>query len=179
MSTPELWFLIEGINPEPWEPPESAIGRRAGKPYIQHYSPEKYKNFTEAVRSAFSQEYPDFVPIDGEVLDVRFFLWREQSVFETPTGRKSQANIADATNMQKAIEDALQGLLYVNDRDNHRVSCEIMSQDKETEPAILVQIQAYSGPNERAQSKRIALKAAIPPPPDNALPPERTADDLF
>lgn len=52
-----------------------------------------------------------------------------------------RANIADATNMQKATEDALQGILLANDRDVVRVGSRVVAQGTDVAGAVVFRIR--------------------------------------
>lgn len=117
-------YWIFGVNPEPWTPGTAyRRGRGAGVAKNQ-----KLVMYQEAVR----EEFPDQNPIHKFIEPgerIWFVFWR------TATGP-----VADATNLQKALEDALQGLLWRNDRTNLDIRSTIESQGKGVEPAILVRI---------------------------------------
>jgi Holliday junction resolvase RusA-like endonuclease len=138
------WYAIEGINPEPWEASQAAIARNNGKPFIQFYKPKQLVAYQEAIKEGFPSQNPDAVmyPPDAE-LDVRFYFWRELAPIEVLVGKKRRTNVADGTNLQKALEDALQGLLFKNDRHNKRVWSEVVQQGQEITPFILIRIDWY------------------------------------
>ena len=85
-------FHITGINPEPWVAPESAIGRRNGKMFVQVYQSDTVKSFKEAVKEEFAQQNGWWkTPLEGHLI-VEFFLWRrlDQSEAEDGTGEQSK-----------------------------------------------------------------------------------------
>lgn len=127
------WYVIDGINPEPWEAPTGEARRK--KPpakgfYVQMVSSEQQRAFQQAVRDTMEETYGD---VDLAVVDIRleFYFWRQKG---------NARNIADATNLQKSLEDALQGVLYKNDRQVKRITSEIVEQEADTEPLILVHV---------------------------------------
>lgn len=126
------WYITDGVNPEPWESPEGSIQRKSGKMYVQMHKPLKLRAFQEDLAETFLDQNPDTMLLDGPVR-MEIYLWRH-------VDRLIKANIADATNMQKAIEDALQGILYANDRQVIDVRTRIMAQGPEAKPAIVVAI---------------------------------------
>lgn len=134
------WYIIEGINPEPWESPTAMVGRRAGGTFARLISSDKQRAFQEAVKETFPEQNPNAEKSSID-LDVTFYFWRQIPIYET-TGRKTQkgGQVADATNLQKALEDALQGLLYVNDRQVKKVTSQIVEQDERTDPLILIHV---------------------------------------
>lgn len=134
------WYLIEGINPEPWAASEGAIGRKNGKAFIHFHKPESLRMYQESVKDEFLIANPQAVKVAGDI-EIVFYFWRELTGFEMNEGQKKRrAAYADATNLQKALEDALQGILYDNDRDIVSVRSVIIEQTQETEPAILIAV---------------------------------------
>lgn len=138
------WYSVAGINPEPWEAAQGAIGRRGGKAYIQFFKTTQLRNYQEAVAEEFKtqNQHWELWHLVETPLEVQFYFWRELSIGE---GQKKQvrAHVADATNLQKALEDALQGILYKNDRQIRSVSSTIVSQNADTTPFILVGIREH------------------------------------
>ena len=126
-------FWIVGINPEPWS---AGTPYRRGPHGVGLSKDPKLKMYQQAIIDEFPIQNPgvECLPKTA-ILNVQFYFWRS-----TLTG-----NVCDATNMQKATEDALQELIYVNDRNNHRVGSMIMEQTKTTEPAILITVEPLRG----------------------------------
>lgn len=120
--------MIEGVNPEPWRASEGNIGRKAGKMFVQMHKPGTVRDYQEAFKEEFAARYPDFKPYSHHMA-IDLWYWRQMT------------NIADATNLQKSTEDALQGLLYHNDQQVKYISSYIMEQFADTEPAILIRIK--------------------------------------
>lgn len=138
----ELWLF--DINPVPWTSPTVSVGRRNGKPFPMVYASAELKAYQEAVREAVAPMWVE-PPLEGD-LWLSFKFWRDLplGVMDDEKARNRRAHIADATNMQKALEDALQGILYKNDNRNQKVESEIVVQAAGTRPAILVQIGTIS-----------------------------------
>lgn len=136
MSTNVYWYITDGVNPEPWESPEGSIQRKSGKMYVQMHKPLKLRAFQEDFAETFVFQNPDAMLLDGDVR-MEIYLWRQ-------VDRQVRANIADATNMQKAIEDALQGILYTNDRQVVDVRTVIVEQSPEARCAIAVAIDTMA-----------------------------------
>ena len=135
-------FHITGINPEPWVAPESAIGRRNGKMFVQVYQSDTVKSFKEAVKEEFAQQNGWWkTPLEGHLI-VEFFLWRRLDQSEAED-RKRTRNWVDSTNCQKLLEDALQGILYPNDRGNRLVLTHMVEQGANVMPHIAVRIRPY------------------------------------
>jgi Holliday junction resolvase RusA-like endonuclease len=136
------FYLVTGINPEPWVASEANIGRgKGGKSFVHFHKPTQLRNYQEALASEFPQQNP-FAPMMEGDLQVTFYFWRRLEVGELD-GRKRRAHIADATNLMKATEDALQGILYENDKSNRSVTSIIVAQGQEVESAIVVEIAPF------------------------------------
>jgi Holliday junction resolvase RusA-like endonuclease len=132
-------YTIQGVNPEPWESPEGSVGRRGGALRVDMHSPERLRQYQNAVSEEFERQNPDAINFGKTQLSVEFFLWRNVPEYETPTGRKRTGNEVDATNCQKALEDALQGILYTNDTNNVFVST-WLHQGTDVEPFIVIRL---------------------------------------
>jgi len=137
-------FFLSGINPEPWTAPEASVGRKNGGTFVQMHKTESLRAYQEAIREEFAAQNPHWgghpVIGEGKQAKVTFYLWRQLQSYEIGDGRRSQRNIADATNCQKSLEDALQGILYANDRCIADIRTVIVSQDQHTEPHIVIEI---------------------------------------
>lgn len=127
-----LWYSVEGINPEPWESPDASVGRRKGGGFfVQMHSSARMRNYQDSIREEFARQNPNAIDMHSVALSVQFYLWRDA------TGKN-----VDATNCQKALEDALQGILYSNDTNNAFVST-FLFQEKGIEPFILIRIEPW------------------------------------
>ena len=133
-------LLFTDLNPTPWMAPDLSIGRgKGGRVYPQAHSPASMKAYQAAITEAFEQAYPNHEPFPKDTpLFAMFFYWRKRDTYKTPTGRTSTAKRADVTNINKATEDALQGLLYVNDVDNVTVYGRMVEQDGDADPQLLI-----------------------------------------
>lgn len=132
MSDNIAWFQLH-VNPEPWAVGPVSIGRRNGKmiPMIGR------NQQMEAYKEAIKEELGTQEPLPGKYrLD--FFFWRRLDVASSGDRRQHQA---DGTNMAKATEDALQGVLIGNDRDVISASWTIVSQGADIAPGVLVRLE--------------------------------------
>lgn len=173
------WYIIDGVNPEPWAASEATIGRKGGKLFPHFHKPEQLRQYQESVKDIFPEQNPQAVKYEGDI-ELTFFFWRQQATYEVGEGKATrQSAQADATNLQKALEDALQGVLYENDRDIRSIRSVIVEQTPKTEPAILVCIGRYNGTEEIASAKRIreGLRVPIPEPTTNLHAED--VEDLF
>ena len=129
------YYYVLGINPEPWAMGTAfAIrGRRAAG-----VSPNrKLVAFQQAAREALLADYDP--PLLTEPLRMRF--WFKRVIEKTTYGEKSaHANYSDATNLQKGLEDAFQGILYKNDRQVVDIHSVIVEQGPEASPVIVIEV---------------------------------------
>lgn len=128
------WFVLP-VNPEPWAIGPVGYGRRAGKMSAYVGRNQQLAAFQEAVREAIGPQEL----IDGDI-SITFFFWREQVDYKTPQARTARKHEADATNLQKSTEDALQGILYKNDKDNKHVESYIIEQGPDVVGKIVIRI---------------------------------------
>lgn len=139
MSASPLVFML-AINPEPWTAPSVAVGRRNGKPFPQVYKSEALRSYQEAVKELVTPTMNRHEMFEGRI-DLRFFFWRQLPDYVTDDEVRARKHYADATNMQKALEDALQGVVFKNDRDVAHVESWIMEQGKDVEPRVVIQVR--------------------------------------
>jgi Holliday junction resolvase RusA-like endonuclease len=116
------WYQISGINPEPWTP---ALIPRRGQPV----KGGKLEAYQAAIKEELPLQNAHFIQHEGD-LSCWFFVYRSSA----------HGKQADATNIQKATEDALQGVLFGNDRYNRDVRCVIMEQSPTTNPHLYIRI---------------------------------------
>lgn len=133
------WFVLN-VNPERWAIGPVGLGK-SRTPYVGRN--QELAAYQEAVKEAITAEYPDIEPLEGEI-DLRFYLWRQVGKYESlATGRKITKNEVDTTNMQKALEDALQGILYANDKKVRSIKTEVVAQGVDQEGKIVICIQPW------------------------------------
>lgn len=130
----EEWYILD-VNPEPWAIGPVGYRRLNGKMSAYVGRNQQLDAYKEAVREAIADQAPR--KVDGPV-DITFFFWRNRAEYTTPQARTHRKHEADATNMQKATEDALQGVLYDNDKDNIHVESWIVEQGPDVEPRVVV-----------------------------------------
>ena len=105
METTTYW--IWDVQPQPWEaPPFQGFKTKGGRCSCRPGRSDQLHFFKEDLAREFRNAYPDVTPADQPVALV-FRFWRNMGAGEER---------ADWTNLTKAAEDALQGVLYVNDR---------------------------------------------------------------
>jgi Holliday junction resolvase RusA-like endonuclease len=107
------WYILE-VNPEPWAIGPVGYARRNGKMSAYVGRNAQLDAYKESVKEAIEELDP--LMLEGKIA-LRFFFWRHQAAYETVQARTHRKHEADVTNLQKATEDALQGILYKNDKD--------------------------------------------------------------
>lgn len=129
------WFVL-AVNPDPWAIGPLGVGKRGGKyfPYVGR------NNQLHSYKEAVAAELAEVHPLPEGTYDLAFYFWRRLD--EHASGRK---HIADATNLQKATEDALQGILFDNDRDVHRITSTVVEQSDTTKPHVVIRASIWDG----------------------------------
>ena len=132
---PAEWLVLS-VNPEPWAVGDLHVGRRNGK-MVPGMSPNRnLVAYKEAIKEAIGTQC---VSLEGPIC-VTFYFWRRVYSYSV-AGRGRSRNRADATNMQKATEDALQGVLFENDRDVMDVRSVIVEQGPDVIPCVVIKIE--------------------------------------
>lgn len=152
------WYLLP-LNAEPWKVPSASIGRARGKLHIEMHKDRGLVAYQEAVKEQMATLYPDAPKLEGEV-DITFYFWRHLALYQ---GAKKLVtrNACDATNAQKALEDALQGILYDNDKANVHVESWVMEQGSHVEPLTMIRVR-HCDVRPNMAAKVAELKAAWP-----------------
>lgn len=135
----DIWYGVK-INPEPWAIGSLSVGRKNGKVFPSIGPNAQLVSFQEAIREEFEGVTPDRFS-DNKRMKVTFYFWRDLSAYKTPSGRTHRKHVADATNMQKALEDALQGILYHNDRTNLDIRSVVVKQGYGVKGKILIHLE--------------------------------------
>lgn len=129
------------LNPEPWAMGTVFAARgRGGKGSFTRVSPNKtLKQYQDAVRAELEAQGVSILPGPYRL---RFTFSRQLVSYKTSSGKTSSRNVADVTNMQKATEDALQGVVIDNDRDVIAVSSTLAGpQKKGAMPFVIIEIE--------------------------------------
>lgn len=141
----EQWFIVP-VNPYPWKVPPISVGRKNGKAFPRVGRDEGLHSFKEAVKDYVLMQGPQ--KINGPV-ELRLWFWRNIPEYTTSQGRTARKHEADNTNLQKATEDALQGILFNNDKDviiNRSVR---MMQSKDSASFLVIHAKAAKSLNEK------------------------------
>jgi hypothetical protein len=164
------WFVVP-VNPEPWAVGPLGVGRKNGGLYPYMGQNSQLAAFKQAVKE--SLENVASLPV-GEY-QLKFFFWRRLDDYETQSGKRHRKHVVDATNLQKATEDALQGVLIDNDRDVKDIRSVIVEQGADVTPRIVICAEPYEGFNPDAIPQHVwELLDNVEPIPmenDNAWPP--------
>jgi Holliday junction resolvase RusA-like endonuclease len=110
--------------------------------------------------------------IEGKV-KITFYFWRKQEQYTTAQSRRTRSHEADATNMGKATEDALQGVLFENDRDVSDIRNVIVAQGPDVEGRIIMHVEPYIDTDIQNEipSDVLGITATPLQPIDNSWPP--------
>lgn len=135
------WFYLN-LNPEPWAVGPVGYARREGKMSAYVGRNQQLDAYKEAIKEGLNELFPDEPMYEG-LFDLQFYFWRNRADYETPQSQKARKNEADGTNLAKATEDALQGVLFKNDKDVRRMTWEIIEQGPDVIPAVVVGIAPY------------------------------------
>lgn len=145
----EKWFVFP-INPEPWAVGDAYVIRKGGMRAAVGPNAQ-LKAYQAAIREEIGSPEKELWFEKGTKLKLTCYFWRQRAEYITPQARTARKHEIDATNALKAIEDAFQGYLYHNDKDNLEVRSVMVSQDIDiTHPVIVVKLEEYLGfnPNE-------------------------------
>lgn len=114
------WFVLD-INPDPWAIGDLGVGRNNGKirPYVGRN--QQLWNFQKAVKEYVEdvlKDKPEWNYLEPGKFRMTFLFWRRIDEYKSVQARTHRSHEADLTNLVKATEDACQGLLYKNDKDD-------------------------------------------------------------
>jgi hypothetical protein len=134
-------YYLPGVNPEPWAIGPLSVARHGVKTHPIVGPNLKLQSFQNEVKDELERiidhEPPSTVPCA-----FKFFFWRRLDTWVGGSGRKSGAHAADATNLQKGLEDALQGILITNDRNVQSIYSEIVEQGPDVSPGIIIVMES-------------------------------------
>ena len=115
---------------------EASVGRRKGGLYAS-ISPHQG---LVAYQSAVREQLEAYEALPEGQYSVTFYLWRQQATYISESNRRVQKHQADATNMQKALEDALQKMMFDNDRDVQDIRTRIVEQGPNVNPRVVIRL---------------------------------------
>lgn len=133
------WYVLQ-LQAVPWRVGPVTVGRGKNKGlYGKVGRDQELHNFQEAVRDELLRQDPLMI-IDGKVR-LTILFWRKIEQYKTAKSRAVRNQEADATNLLKATEDALQGILFGNDKDNVDVRSIIVEQNEDAEAKIVLRVE--------------------------------------
>lgn len=141
-------ILVEGINPQPWRAGKFGKKRVGGKLISILIKDEGTAAYQEGLHEAVTGALAELqVPLPvfpkGTLLRVKFTYWYQIEQFRNlNTGRITTPKQPDTSNLTKATEDALQGLMYHNDKDNRSTWGELVYIGTE-EPRVLISVEPW------------------------------------
>lgn len=141
----DLRFALD-INPEPWAVGPLGTARREGKVSAYIGRNQQLAAYQEAIQEGLKAELDDEYFLLTPPFDIEFYFWRNHAEYLTPAARKHRKHIADATNMQKATEDALQGVLFENDKDVARIRSQVVDQGPHTQGLVVIRVVSEAWP---------------------------------
>jgi hypothetical protein len=126
------WYLIH-LNPEPW-----AIGTAHAKGISPNPGLVSYQH---AVKGELEGE----AMLPPAMRRLTFYFRRKVDKYLDAADHRRSRNAADATNLQKGLEDALQGVLFENDREIRDIRSVIVQQGTQVDhPFIIIHAQTVS-----------------------------------
>lgn len=136
------WYVLH-LNPVPWKvgPVYAARSKITHKIGGGVGRDQEVRTYQDAVADELRRLYPE--KIEGKVRLILLF-WREISTYATDKAAKARNNEADGTNLYKSTEDALQGILFDNDKDNINGSWAIVDQGPGVTGRVIIGIEETS-----------------------------------
>lgn len=162
-------LFIMDLNPEPWTVGTLSMGYKGKSRYPMMSKDQMLRDYQEGVAESIREAYPN-LEMYPENVDLHLIckFWRREDEYTSGTGRKSSRNVADATNLTKALEDALQGILYKNDQQVKHSEGEIIMEGPDVLPRILVMCcERARYPEWQEIANRFELERNKPLPPGN------------
>jgi Holliday junction resolvase RusA-like endonuclease len=126
MLNPTSWYVLD-VNPEPWAVGPLSVARSGKGVYPKMGRNQQLYAYQQALRSTLLLQYPNLREfVDSELglwgnreVKLCFYFWQKQETAETVSAagrtRRTTSKVADCTNMVKAAEDAVAGILFAND----------------------------------------------------------------
>lgn len=103
------------------------------------------KTYQQAIREEMESRAPKM--IEAPRVEMEIWFWRRIDRYRTPADLAARKHEADATNLQKGLEDALQGLLFMNDRVIADIRSVVVEQTADTKPLIIIRVSEQDEPD--------------------------------
>jgi hypothetical protein len=155
IPTMKLWYVID-VNPVPWAVGPLSVGRAAGKVYPKMGRNQELHSYQEAVRTTMIDRYLNPIGhkygddqlatvFGGAEVELGFYFFKKLEV--THVGNRTRVGKKpDLTNMVKAAEDAIAGLLFDNDVQVMAQRNVILDRSADVpEGMVIISIQAWRG----------------------------------
>jgi hypothetical protein len=135
------------LNPIQWAIGPLSLKRIKPKPGRPPYVPivgqnVELRSFQDALKQEFGRKYGDAPMLEGDLF-LKFWFWHDRPQFIAKDGSHRQKRQVDATNLQKAAEDGLQGVLFKNDVQVRRVTSEWVEQGKDVVGRVVIGVGHY------------------------------------
>src|SRR5690349_14137554 len=117
-ATEMQWFVLP-INPEAWRVPPMTAARGKGRGiYVKAGRDQQLYNYQESVREELRRQRAELFLLSNEYdgYELVFYFHHVLEQYQSMKGRTVQDKEADLTNLVKATEDALQGIVIDNDK---------------------------------------------------------------
>ena len=137
MST-KRWYVLD-LNPIPWRVGPVSTGRKGDKIFGRVGPDAELQVYQNAVRETLE---PEAVLTQGEI-QLTMYFWRDMDSYTTHQARTHRTHQADLTNMQKALEDAIQGVLIENDKNVQCCTSIIMEQAHDIAPCVVICVEEW------------------------------------
>lgn len=133
------WFVLD-VNPEPWAVGPVGVARSNGAMHAYVGRNQQLDSYKQAVTEELESQSP--VKIDGKI-EIEFYFWREIITYKNEKDANQRKHEADLTNLQKATEDACQGILFDNDRDVVSIESHIVDQGPGVHGKVVIRVQEF------------------------------------
>lgn len=151
-----VWYLVEGINPEPWTAPTASMFRKGGRVMARTSKNEALRTYQQAIADEIAAEVaPWDFHAEGE-LELDVWFWRNLDQYRSDSGRLITRKRADRSNLLKAFEDALQGVAFKNDVQIVSGRTTIVKQSVGVDPRILFRLGPRGAKHDRAIGDALA-----------------------
>lgn len=137
----EQWFVLP-VNPYPWKVPPFSPARKGKKIFVKAGRDEGLHAYKQAIKEIISNAEP--LEIEGDV-EIEMWFYRNIGAYETHQARTARKHEADTTNLQKATEDALQGVLFKNDKDVVKITSFRVEQSPNAKSFIVIRARQHDG----------------------------------
>jgi Holliday junction resolvase RusA-like endonuclease len=139
MSEPR-WYVLD-INPEQWRVGPLSVGRANGGQFARVGPDQQLQAYQNAVKEILEED----AQLTPGLVKLTLIFWRQMEEYKTQKSKANRRHQADLTNLQKALEDAIQGVLIDNDRDVREVHSFIAEQDHNTRPLVVIKVEPWNG----------------------------------